>query len=174
MKKSIIAICLLFVLFVPSSCGKKTALDVSMYDLSRAMLGATEFGEMSYVSSSDSDPADLLSNVSDIDYSKVSSFFIAYAKEGKGNADEIVVISVKDPADAEAAKASLERHLETRKSMYATYDPTQSEKIGAGVVFTRNNFAVLTVSGDNGAVRAAFDAFIDEAEKADTAADTKG
>ena len=165
MKKTALFLCVLLALIFTVSCGGAQGRDVSMYDLSRAMLGATEFGEMSYVSSSDKDPADLLENVSDIDYSKVRSFFIAYAKEGKGNADEIVVIAVKDPADVTEASASLERHLAARKSMYATYDPTQSEKIGAGVVFTRDNLAVLTVSGDNGAVRAAFDGFINGTDK---------
>lgn len=159
MKKTLGFILVLISVFAVS-CGKSEARDVSMYDLSRAMLSATEFGETAYVSSSDDDPADLFANVSDVDYAKVRSFFIAYAKEGMGNADEIVVVVLNDPADAEEARASLERHLAARRSMYATYDPTQSEKVGAGVVFTRDNIAVLTVTGDNAAVRAAFDDFI--------------
>ena len=159
MKKIVFAALAAVLLVFAVSCGKAETRDISMYDLSREMLAATKFGEMSYVSSSDDGAADLLANVSDIDYEKVLSFFIAYASDGMGNADEMVVIAVKDAADAEEAKRTLVRHLESRKELYAVYDPTQTEKLGKGEVFLKDNLAVLLVTGDNPAVKAAFDKF---------------
>ncbi|MBQ6263142.1 MAG: DUF4358 domain-containing protein [Clostridia bacterium] len=155
----------LAVLFAVGCGGGTKVRDVSMFDLSRAMLGAAEFGEMSYVSSADDNAEDLLSNVSDIEWGKVRSFFIAYATEGMGNADEIVVIAVSDPADVAEAEASLRAHLESRRAIYATYDPTQSGKLEEGTVFTVDNLAVLTVTGDNGAVKDALDKFISDSER---------
>ncbi len=152
----ITAVCALFC----GCAGNKNTPAVSMYDLSKAMLEATEFQEMSYASSSDDKPDALLANVSDIDYGKVEAFFISYASVGKGNADEIVVIALKDVNDVQEAENSLRAHLTKRQSTYATYDPTQSEKVGKGIVFSEGRYSVLIVSGDNTAVKTAFSDFI--------------
>ena len=116
MKKLLLTVLALTVALTAVSCGGTETREVSMFDLSRAMLAAATFEDMSYVSSADDGAEDLIANVSDIDYEKVRSFFIAYASDGMGNADEIVVISVKNASDAAEAKASLDRHLESRKS----------------------------------------------------------
>ena len=134
--------------------------ELSMYDLSRAMLGAAAFREMSYVSSVDESAAADFAYLSDLDYEKVDQYFLAYAADGAGNADEIAVIRVRDEADVVAAEASLKAHLKQRASLYATYDPTQSEKIEDGQVFTSGAFAVLLISDDNDAVKAAFTSFL--------------
>lgn len=144
----------------PTQTTETPAEQFSMYDLSRAMLGATTFGEMSYVSSADDGAEADFAYLSDLDYEKVSQFFLAYAANGAGNADEIAVIRVKDSADLPAAEASLKAHLTQRAALYATYDPTQSEKIEAGTVFTSGSFAVLLISDDNEAVKAAFTSFL--------------
>lgn len=144
----------------PTQTTEAPAEQLSMYDLSRAMLAATTFGEMSYVSSADDNAEADFAYLSDLDYEKVSQFFLAYASNGAGNADEIAVVRVKDSADLPAAEASLKAHLTQRAALYATYDPTQSEKIGAGTVFTTGSFAVLLVSDDNDAVKAAFTSFL--------------
>ena len=128
---------------------------MSMYDLSRTMLSAAEFGDMTFVSSSDSGAKDLFSYVSDLDYEKVAQFFLAYATDGKGNADEIAVIQVKLKLDLDAALKSLQAHLQKRINLYRTYDPTQSAKIEKGEVFTVNDLAVLIVSENNAAVKRA-------------------
>ena len=161
MKKAIFLLILpTIAALVLSACGDRAAVNFSMYDLSRAMLDAAEFDEMSYVSSSDNAPEDLFANVSTLPYSKVDSFFIAYASDGKGNADEIVVIAVKEQGDLSAAVDSLKSHLANRKSIYATYDPTQSEKLEHGLVLSQDGLAVLIVSPDNDAVCKALTAFL--------------
>lgn len=144
------------------ACKKAETQTVSMYDLSRAMLAATDFDEMTYVSSADTDPANLLSYASDIDYDLVDAFFMAFAKDGKGNADELCVIALKDAANAAAAEASLKQHLEKRISLYATYDPTQSKKVENGLVFSQGQYAVFIVSNDNAAVKTAFTTFLSD------------
>jgi hypothetical protein len=159
MKKTI-ALLLSVLLCVSMLCacaGNDTANKVSLFDLKEAMLAATSFGDMAYVSSEDQNAKTYLATVSDFDFEKVDAFSITYAKDGKGNADEIVVIRVKNPADTGDALATLQAHLKTRQSIYATYDPTQSEKIGKGVTFSKGAYAVLIVSDDNAAVKAAFD-----------------
>ena len=144
----------------PTQTTETPAEQLSMYDLSRAMLGAAAFREMSYVSSVDESAAADFAYLSDLDYEKVDQYFLAYAANGAGNADEIAVIRVKDSADLPAAEASLKAHLKQRASLYATYDPTQSEKVEDGLVFTSGAFAVLLISDDNDAVKAAFTSFL--------------
>lgn len=163
MKKTVaLLLCALSLLMLFAGCGKTNtaAAAVSLFDLKEAMLAATTFGDMAYVSSADKDAQTYLSTVSDIDFDKVDAFSITYAKDGKGNADEIVVIRVKDKADAAETLLTLQQHLKTRQSLYATYDPTQSEKIGKGITFSVDCYAVLIVSDDNAAVKQAFESFV--------------
>ena len=158
MKKTIaFLLCVLTFALLLCGCSKTPANDVSLFDLKEAMLAATSFGDMAYVSSEDKDARTYLATVSDLDFDKVDAFSITYAKDGKGNADELVVIRVKDAADTPLALASLQAHLKTRQSIYATYDPTQSEKIGKGIAFSKGSYAVLIVSDDNAAVKKAFE-----------------
>ncbi len=160
MKKTVISFLLLLAAAaLLASCGAKKS-DFSMYDLSRAMQNAAVFGDMTYVSSEDADAEDLFAYVSDLDYGKVRSFFISYATDGKGNADEIAVIALKDRNDAPEAVASLEAHLKKRVSLYQTYDPSQSDKVEKGMVFSDGDLAVLIVCDDNDAVKTAFGKFI--------------
>ena len=162
MKKTIaLLLSVLLCVSVLCACGGNTAANkVSLFDLKEAMLSATSFGDMAYVSSEDKEAETYLSTVADFDFDKVDAFSITYAKDGKGNADEIVVIRVKNPADTGDALAALQTHLKTRQSIYATYDPTQSEKIGKGITFSQGAYAVLIVSDDNAAVKAAFEDFV--------------
>ena len=156
-KTTALLLCLATLLLLLCGCSKGTQNNVSLFDLKEAMLAATTFGDMAYVSSEDKEAETYLATVSDLDFDKVDAFSITYAKDGKGNADEIVVIRVKNSADTALALATLQAHLKTRQSIYATYDPTQSEKIGKGVTFSKGAYAVLIVSDDNAAVKAAFD-----------------
>ena len=70
------------------------------------------------------------------------------------------MIRVKNSAGAALALATLQTHLKTRQSIYATYDPTQSGKVGSGITFAKGHYAVLIVSDDNAAVKAAFESFV--------------
>ena len=162
MKKTIeLVLCALVLMLSLCACrGEDKPTDISLYDLKDAMLSAATFGDMAYVSSEDKAAKTYLTTVSDLDFSKVDAFSITYAKDGKGNADEIVVIRVKDKADVAEALLTLQNHLKTRQSLYATYDPTQSEKVGKGITFSTDSYAVLIVSDDNAAVKQAFESFV--------------
>ena len=148
---------LILVLLVLSACSSNGTVAInSMFDLSKSMLEACEFKEMSYASSEDADAKSLLKNVSDIDYSKVDKYFISYATSGSKNADEIVVIALKNQKDTKEALDSLNKHLEYRKSIYATYDTSQSSKLLAAKTFSYKNIACLIVADDASAVEKAF------------------
>lgn len=162
MKKIIrITALLLIAVLTFSACEAKGKTIVSMYDLSKAMTGATDkLAEMTYVSSSDSNPEESLSYVVDCDYSKVDSFFVSYATSGVDSCDEIVVIALKDKNDATEIEKLLNDHLEQRISMYKTYGASMVPKLEKGEVFTKDNYAVLIVADDSAAIHKAFDSFI--------------
>ena len=142
-----------------SACGDD-AEEISMYDLNQALVGFTgDPDSMKYASSSDSNPEELLSHVSNIEYSKVKAFFITYASNGTGNADEIVAIQVKKKSDLNQAADSLKSHLETRKTLYAAYDKSQLPKLEKAKVFTRGTLAILMVSDNSDKMEAAFYGF---------------
>ena len=98
--------------------------------------------------------------ISDMNYSKVNSFFIYYATNGTGNADELAVIEVKDSSDLSEARKSLEAHLETRKSLYSTYDKSQLKKLEAARIATNGNCAALIVGDEADKISDAFQNFI--------------
>ena len=136
---------------------------VSMYDLSRAMLDALKTEEtMRYVSASDAGAEEKFARVSDTDYADVEDFFLLYAENGAGNADEIAVIAVKHERDASAAADSLRAHVEYRTQLYATYDPAQVPKLNGALVFTEGKYAVLIVCDEPTDVKTAFYAFLAE------------
>ena len=164
-RKYIWLIALLAVVSIFSVSCKKSggADDVSMYDLYQALCnGETTkdlFSDMKYASSSDQNPADVFSNISDMDYDKVTDFFVCYAADGNGNADEVAAIEVKNAADLSDAETSLQAHLDYRKSLYKTYDASQVKKLDDAKIVTHGRVAVLIVSEDPAAVSAAFEEF---------------
>ena len=134
---------------------------VSMFDLAEALKKAHDGSTaLSFVSSSDDDPAGKLAYVSDIDYEKVDSFLMLYAEDGSKSADEIVVIALKDEADSETAVASLKSHVKSRKDLYAAYEPGFVEAVERAEVFSEGRYAVLIVSENASAVKEAFYDFI--------------
>lgn len=165
MKRIALILCAVLVFSAFAACvtPDKAKDTVSMFDLSQAMLAA--FGDdsgMAYASSADSDPADKLSYVSDVEYSKVDAFFISYAKEAKGDPSEIVVIAVKNTEDVQTASDSLRAHVDRRIQLYSTYDPEQVPALENALIFTKAQYAVLIICDNSGAVRTAFEKFIDE------------
>ena len=128
-----------------------------MYDLKTAMASSTEkFSEMTYASSEDADPESVFANISDMSYSKVGGFFVYYATNGTGNADEIAVIQVENSGDLTEARKSLETHLEKRKALYSTYDKTQLKKLEAARIATSSYCAALIVADETEKIADAF------------------
>lgn len=150
------------VLFVATSCGKGGGVDdVSMYDLYNALNDAegNMFSDMKYASSSDANPSDVFKNISDMDYAKVQDFFISYAADGNGNADEIGAIEVKNASDLAEAESSLKAHLEYRKSLYQTYDASQVKKLDEAKIVKNGRVVALIVAENPSAVSKAFEEF---------------
>lgn len=162
-KKTVALVLSMFILCgIFTACGDD-AEEISMYDLNRALLEAAGNPEdMKYASSSDANPQDLLGHVSGIDYGKVKAFFITYAANGTGNADEIAAIQVKKKSDLNEAAASLRIHLDTRKTLYATYDKSQLPKLEKAKVITRGNLAILIVSDQVDKMENAFYQFFND------------
>ena len=139
------------------SCSKQNGQEISMYDLKTAMAGATNrFDDMTYASSEDEDASSIFTNISDMSYSKVEGFFVYYATNGTGNADEIAVIQVKNSGDLTQARESLEAHLQKRKSLYSTYDKSQLKKLDAARIATASNCAALIVGDEADKISDAF------------------
>jgi hypothetical protein len=162
-RKGIGALVLLLAV-VLSGCGGGTASDtVSMYDLRVAMEAADgSLPDMTNLSTNDENAESLFSDyvTKNLDMEKVDSFFVSYATEG-GKADEIVVIAVKNANDVSEAKTALEEHQESRRKMLEQYEPEQEKRVEDGVIFTKNQYAVLIICDNQDAVRKAFEEAIE-------------
>lgn len=136
--------------------GTKVSDTVSMYDLRQTMEAADpSLPEMLNASSAEEDAAESFSYISDMDYDKVDSFFLSYAKEG--TADEIAVVAVKDLNDVDEAKKSLEKHRENRRKLLEQYEPEEVKRIEDGLVFAKDQYVVLIICDDSSAVKSAFE-----------------
>ena len=155
--KKIISVMLALVVLLQCGCGgTKTSDTVSMYDLRQTMEAAdTSLPEMLNASSADENAADQFAYISDLDYDKVDSFFLSYAKEG--TADEIAVVAVKDVNDIDEAKQSLETHRQNRRKLLDQYEPEEVKRIDDGLVFAKDQYAVLIICDDASDVKAAFE-----------------
>ena len=160
--KKIISVMLALVVLLQCGCGGTKASDtVSMYDLRQTMEAAdTSLPEMLNASSTDENAADQFAYISDLDYDKVDCFFLSYAKEG--TADEIAVVAVKDANDVDEAKKSLEAHRQSRRKLLDQYEPEEVKRIDDGLVFAKNQYAVLIICDNASSVKAAFEKAIEK------------
>lgn len=155
--KKILSVMLAVIVLLQCGCGGSKVSDtVSMYDLRQAMEAAdSSLPEMLNASSTEDNAADSFSYISDMDYDKVDSFFLSYAKEG--TADEIAVVAVKDLNDVDEAKKSLEKHRENRRKLLEQYEPEEVKRIEDGLVFAKDQYVVLIICDDSSAVKSAFE-----------------
>ena len=131
-----------------------------MYDLSKAMCAADDtLPEMSRISSSDTNAAELFSYFSKMDYEKVDAYFLSYS--AAGTAEEIGVIALKDEKDADACKKSLDDHVQDRVNLYKTYAPEQVQRAEKAVIVTAGRYVALIMSDKKDAVTEAFLSFLE-------------
>ena len=142
---------LALVVLLQCGCGgTKTSDTVSMYDLRQTMEAADKsLPEMLNASSADENAADQFAYISDLDYGKVDSFFLSYAKEGTAD-------------DIDEAKQSLETHRQNRRKLLDQYEPEEVKRIDDGLVFAKDQYAVLIICDDASAVKAAFEKAIEQ------------
>ena len=118
--------------------------------------------EMRSITGQVGDAETLFTYVSDLPYEKVDDFLLSYSAEGK--ADEIAVIAVKDPADAEAAADTLRAHLDQRLTLFRQYSPDEVSRAEKALVFTQDQYAVLLICDGNQDVKTAFEEFLTAAQ----------
>lgn len=141
------------------SCGEEKA-PVSMYDLRVAMLKADDsMPEMLSVSSSDTDCEESFDYLSDMDYSKVESFFLAYSADG--SAYEIAVICLKTEADVSECKTSLESHRDSRVRTYENYLPNDAKQAKDTEIVSNGRYVAFIMCKDTKSVKNAFCDFTD-------------
>ena len=62
-----------------------------------------------------------------------------------GTAEEIAVIRLRDSADAAEARASLERHLESRRGLFRVYDPEQAAMLEKAALVSEGDVVALII-----------------------------
>ena len=141
--------------------GKTDNGEISMYDLTKKIMESEDsLPAMTTVNSSASDANRLFACVSEMDYSKIDSFLLAYSTEGK--ADEIAVIKLKDEADINELIDSLKVHLKDRKGIYESYDTSQLSRVEDASLYSKGSYAVLIICDNKKNVKSVIDEAIAE------------
>ena len=148
---------ILTVMLLLSACsgGGADAAKVDVGALTKEMQAAARLPEMLAVRSGDSKAERGFAAISDMDYDKVEAFSLLYAADG--SAYELAVIRLKDAADAQALRDSLQKHITKRAEQYRQYDPSQVSRAGGAAVAVHGEYAALIMCDDNAAVKAVFD-----------------
>lgn len=63
-------------------------------------------------------------------------------------ADELVLITVTDPANAAAARKSVEEHVKELRAQFLSYIPTEVAKIDSSVIWSQGSNIILVVTND--------------------------
>ena len=156
MKKIALLLSMILLCICLTACAKQNEAKVSAYDLQKTMLDSdSSLPDMTTVNSNASDADTLFSYLSDMNYDKVDSYFLAYSSEGL--ADEVAVIILKDSSDADEAEESLKKHVQGRVSLYQSYQPDQVARAERALVFTEGNYAVLIISDNQKDIKDAFE-----------------
>ena len=92
---------------------------------------------------------DYFAYLSNLDYDKIENYCFDYATDG--TAEEIAIIQLRDKADSEACKSSLEEHVHSRKTMYDAYKPEQSATVDKAKIIIKDAYVVLLISKDSDA-----------------------
>ena len=163
MKQRVIALTLAAILALSlCACGSGSGgarPTADMEALQQAMLEAAPgLPDMLSVTSQVSDAKKLFTYLSDFDYEKVDGYLLSYSSTG--TADEIAVVAVKDEADVNDAKASLEKHKSDRLKLFQTYGPQEAARVEKGQVFTDGQYAVLIICDDADSVKEAFTSYL--------------
>lgn len=158
MIKKIAAMLCAFALMLGISGCAGDESQISIYELQKAMVTADiSLPEMLISNSNEENAEKTFSYLSEMDYNKVESYFLAYAADGM--AYEIAAVVLKDSADAKQLRDSLQKHLDGRISLYRTYEPEQVQRAEAAVIVTKGNAVALIMCDDIKAAETAFNNF---------------
>jgi hypothetical protein len=140
---------------------KAEAQTVSMYDLSKEVIEAADgLPEMTTVNSEAADADRLFSYISDVEYSKIDSFFLSYSTEGK--ADEIAVVKLKDISDMNEVMDSFRSHLKDRTNIYKSYGADQVKRVEDAKLYSKGDYAVLLICDNKKKIISVIDKAIGE------------
>lgn len=146
MRRAVCAALALMLVLGLAACGGNGGSAAGPVELGESLVARAEnLPDMTCVSSEGKDAtgAELFPYLSDMDYSKVAGYYLAYSTAG--SAEEIAVIRVKDAAALPEAKASLERHLENRAGLFRTYDSEQAAMLGKAEIVAAGDTAALII-----------------------------
>lgn len=148
---ALLALCLFI-----GAAGCGAAPSKALDELKTEMLAAdSSLPAMKEATSESADAQRLFSSLSDVDYSKIAGFFLAYAADG--SAYEIAVIEAKSADDMGKIKDSLVRHLDSRKTLYKNYAPDQLPQAEQARILVKGSRAALIMCADVDAVKKAFE-----------------
>ena len=154
---SLLAVCLLAVsLTACSGGGTEPSTTVNMEQLQKAMAK-----DITSITSNTGDASEAKKNFSyfsTLDYEKVDRYLLSYSSSG--TADEVAVIAVKDAADVSEAASTLRAHVDDRLKLFQQYGPDQASRVEKAEIFTKDQYAVLLICEDPGAVKTAFETFL--------------
>lgn len=142
-------------------CGKTASMEPSspaadMRTLQESMLAADMTLPRMLVVTSEDDRAEVnFTAFSDFDYSKVRSYFYAYAADG--GAQEIVVVELKDASDAAMLMDSYHEHLKLRQGGLSEYAPDQLPMVEHAVIKQKGNLVAMIICEKSGLVQKAFE-----------------
>lgn len=169
MKKITKILCLLSIALISillCACGtkkekKETGVKLSAPEIiTKVVEKLDNFPEHETLKKGDEDDQKWFEYLCEFDYDKVEDYVIKYSVSGE--ADELLIIKVKDEADIKSLKDALSKRQESRKNQFQQYAAEEVAKIDAAQIVAKENVVAFIVSDDVSNISNMFKETLDE------------
>lgn len=157
MKKLLCGMLSLLILLSLAGCEQKQAVDTNMTpnEIAESIARSqTDLPELIQITSADADFSTWVSDYYQISAEQVEDGAIFYADGVK--ASEIAVLVLTNQKNAEAARATLSKYIESRTGIFEGYAPQQAALAKGGIVSVNGKYVALLICKDTSAAKAAF------------------
>ena len=143
----------LLVLAAAFGCAAKKAVQINVDALAAELASSIKYNDS--LSKLEEKPALKLYNMQNISINKQT----VYVSSG-ATAEEISVWEAKDANSAKDVKAAVLAHIETQKTGFQDYVPTELTKLKNPVLICEGNYVILCVSNDNTKAKQVIDSYL--------------
>lgn len=129
-------------LLLVTGCGKTETKNPDVKDITDKLIDEIDFATLTEL---DDDRLDFFYKIND----DIIDSYSAYICGSAGFPDEIAVFKLKDSANMQQVKEAIANRRETLVANFKDYRPEEMPKIDSSVLFTKGDYVIFVVSGEN-------------------------
>lgn len=133
---------ILTLLLIVTGCEKSEAKNPDVNDITGKLIDEIDFATLTEL---DDDRLNFFYKIDD----DIIDSYSAYICGSAGFPDEIAAFKLSDGVDAQQVTNAIDSRRETLVGNFKDYRPEEMPKIDSSVLFTKGNYIIFVVSGEN-------------------------